>query len=119
MDHGARRMMEEQIDEFYYVTVMNENYAQPSMPKGVEEGILKGLYTLGGCGDAKAETRARLRLGYHRRRSHCGRGFPGKRLRHRQRHLQRHQLPGTCPRCAGMHAPEPNRAGQDAEAVAC
>ncbi|PNQ04040.1 alpha-ketoglutarate dehydrogenase [Sphingobium sp. SA916] len=47
MDHGMRRMMEEQADEFYYVTVMNENYAQPSLPAGVEEDIVKGLYRLG------------------------------------------------------------------------
>jgi len=34
LDHGARAMMEEQKDEFYYITAMNENYAQPSMPEG-------------------------------------------------------------------------------------
>jgi pyruvate dehydrogenase E1 component len=43
-DHGARAMMEEGRDEFYYVTAMNENYAQPSMPEGVEADIVKGLY---------------------------------------------------------------------------
>jgi len=43
-DRGARRMMEELRDEFYYITVMNENYAQPSMPAGVEDGIVKGMY---------------------------------------------------------------------------
>ena len=43
-DHGARAMMEEGRDEFYYVTAMNENYAQPSMPEGVEADIIKGLY---------------------------------------------------------------------------
>jgi pyruvate dehydrogenase E1 component len=43
-DRGARRMMEEQRDEFYYITVMNENYSQPSMPLGVEEDIVKGMY---------------------------------------------------------------------------
>ncbi len=44
MDAGARRMLEQQCDEFYYITVMNENYAQPSLVPGSEEGILKGLY---------------------------------------------------------------------------
>src|SRR4029077_16851123 len=44
LDHGARAMMEEGRDEFYYVTAMNENYAQPSMPEGVEGDIIKGLY---------------------------------------------------------------------------
>ena len=43
-DRGARRMMEELRDEFYYITVMNETYAQPSMPEGVEEDIVKGMY---------------------------------------------------------------------------
>lgn len=45
-DHGARRMMEQQVDEFYYITVMNENYAQPSLPASCEESIVKGLYEL-------------------------------------------------------------------------
>jgi pyruvate dehydrogenase E1 component len=44
LDRGARSMVEEGRDEFYYITAMNENYAQPSLPKGVEEGIVKGLY---------------------------------------------------------------------------
>jgi len=45
MDHGMRRMMEQQADEFYYVTMMNENYAQPSLPPGVEPAdIIKGMY---------------------------------------------------------------------------
>jgi pyruvate dehydrogenase E1 component len=41
---GIRRMYEENINEFYYLTVMNEPYAQPPMPPGVEEGILRGIY---------------------------------------------------------------------------
>lgn len=41
---GIRRMYEEQESVFYYLTVMNENYPQPPMPKGVQEGILKGIY---------------------------------------------------------------------------
>ncbi len=45
-DHGARAMMEEARDEFYYVTAMNENYPQPSMPDGVEADIIKGLYSV-------------------------------------------------------------------------
>ncbi|HYZ86772.1 MAG TPA: pyruvate dehydrogenase (acetyl-transferring), homodimeric type, partial [Bryobacteraceae bacterium] len=43
---GIRRMYELNEDRFYYLTVYNENYAQPEMPKqeGVEEGILRGIY---------------------------------------------------------------------------
>jgi pyruvate dehydrogenase E1 component len=43
---GLRRMCTEQEDVFYYVTVMNENYVQPPIPEGVEEGILRGMYLL-------------------------------------------------------------------------
>ena len=43
---GLRRMCEEQEDVFYYLTVMNENYVQPALPDGVEEGILRGMYLL-------------------------------------------------------------------------
>jgi pyruvate dehydrogenase E1 component len=43
---GMRRMYVEQENIFYYLTVMNENYPQPALPKGVEQGILKGGYLL-------------------------------------------------------------------------
>jgi pyruvate dehydrogenase E1 component len=41
---GMRRMYQEQENVFYYITVMNENYQQPEMPKGAEKGIVKGMY---------------------------------------------------------------------------
>ena len=44
--HGLTRMYAEHHDEFYYITMMNENYPQPEMPKGCEEGIIKGMYLL-------------------------------------------------------------------------
>ncbi|MHB0984775.1 MAG: pyruvate dehydrogenase (acetyl-transferring), homodimeric type [Sulfuricella sp.] len=43
---GLRRMYKEQESVYYYITVMNENYVHPPMPKGAEEGILKGMYLL-------------------------------------------------------------------------
>ena len=43
---GMRRMYAEQEDIYYYITVLNENYAHPDMPEGCEQGILKGLYRL-------------------------------------------------------------------------
>jgi len=43
---GLRRMYAEQEDLYYYITVMNENYEHPDMPKGAEDGIRKGLYLL-------------------------------------------------------------------------
>ncbi len=42
--HGLRRMFVNQEDVFFYLTTMNENYNHPGMPKGVDEGIVKGLY---------------------------------------------------------------------------
>ncbi len=41
---GLRRMVAEQEDVFYYLTVMNENYEHPAMPEGVHDDILKGMY---------------------------------------------------------------------------
>src|SRR5438045_6792969 len=41
---GLRRMLTEREDVFYYLTVMNENYPQPAMPEGAEEGILRGMH---------------------------------------------------------------------------
>ncbi len=43
---GMRRMYKKQHNVFYYITVMNENYSHPAMPKGCEEGIIKGMYLL-------------------------------------------------------------------------
>ncbi|MDH3219998.1 MAG: pyruvate dehydrogenase (acetyl-transferring), homodimeric type [Gammaproteobacteria bacterium] len=43
---GLRRMYQLKEKVFYYITVMNENYAHPAMPKGCEEGIIKGIYCL-------------------------------------------------------------------------
>ncbi len=52
---GMRRMYKEMEDRFYYITLYNENYAQPPIPPGVEEGIIKGIYRLkAGDGRAKA-----------------------------------------------------------------
>lgn len=46
MQDGMHRMYEKQESVFYYITLMNENYVHPEMPKGAEEGILKGMYLL-------------------------------------------------------------------------
>lgn len=44
--HGLKVMYEEMQNRFYYITVMNENYVQPEMPNGCEDGIIKGMYLL-------------------------------------------------------------------------
>ena len=43
---GLRRMVQEQEDVFFYITLMNENYPHPAMPTGAEQGIVKGMYLL-------------------------------------------------------------------------
>ncbi len=43
---GLRRMVEEQEDAFYYITLMNENYPHPGLPEGAAQGVLKGMYRL-------------------------------------------------------------------------
>ncbi|MCX7960176.1 MAG: pyruvate dehydrogenase (acetyl-transferring), homodimeric type [Burkholderiales bacterium] len=56
---GLRRMIAEQQDVFYYITLMNENYAHPAMPAGAEEGILKGMYLLR---ESRAQSALRVQL---------------------------------------------------------
>ena len=58
---GMRRMYQEQEDVYYYITVMNENYSHPEMPKGSEEGILKGMY-LFREGSEEREKNSNLRI---------------------------------------------------------
>jgi pyruvate dehydrogenase E1 component len=55
--HGLKRMYEMGDKVFYYVTVMNEAYAQPAMPNGVEEGIVRGMYRLAEYGPGKRRVR--------------------------------------------------------------
>jgi pyruvate dehydrogenase E1 component len=57
---GIRRMYVDQESVFYYLTVMNEQYAMPAMPEGAHDGILKGLYKFRAAGNAKAPLRAQL-----------------------------------------------------------
>jgi pyruvate dehydrogenase E1 component len=57
---GIRRMFVDQEKKFFYITVMNENYAMPEMPKGAEEGIIKGMYKFKSSGLKKADAKAQL-----------------------------------------------------------
>jgi pyruvate dehydrogenase E1 component len=54
---GMRRMYAEQESVFYYITAMNENYPQPAMPEGVEDGIRRGLYRYQAGGRRKKKVR--------------------------------------------------------------
>lgn len=51
VDHGMREMLVEQRDVFYYVTLMNENYAQPDLPDGVREDVIRGCYRFASYGE--------------------------------------------------------------------
>ena len=57
---GLRRMVGEQEDIFYYITLMNENYQHPPMPEGAEEGILRGMYLLRQGSGADGASRVQL-----------------------------------------------------------
>ena len=57
---GIRRMYVDQESIFYYLTVMNEQYAMPEMPKGAQQGILKGLYRFRAATRPDAKLRAQL-----------------------------------------------------------
>jgi len=57
---GLRRMVGEQEDVFFYVTLMNENYTHPAMPEGAEGGILRGMYRLRSGSGSKGAPRAQL-----------------------------------------------------------
>jgi len=50
---GLRRMVEDQEDVYYYITLMNENYPHPALPEGANAGILKGMYRIPGAGAGK------------------------------------------------------------------
>jgi pyruvate dehydrogenase E1 component len=60
IEDGIRRMYVEQESVFYYLTVMNEQYAMPAMPEGARDGILKGLYRFRATAKPKAKRRAQL-----------------------------------------------------------
>jgi pyruvate dehydrogenase E1 component len=62
VDAGIREMMVEQKDVFYYVTLMNENYAQPDVPAGAEGDILRGCYRFGTYAPAKSKAKQKVTL---------------------------------------------------------
>jgi pyruvate dehydrogenase E1 component len=60
IEYGIQRMYGDGVPEFYYLTVMNEQYAMPPMPEGVKDGIIKGLYRFRAAEDVKGKARAQL-----------------------------------------------------------
>ena len=59
---GIRRMFEEKQNCFYYITTMNENYQQPALPEGAEQGIIQGMYLFEGAKDAENSAEPRVQL---------------------------------------------------------
>jgi len=59
---GMRRMYKEQEDVYYYITVMNENYAHPAMPEGAEVGILRGMHLVSRSEKAGKAAKGKLKV---------------------------------------------------------
>jgi pyruvate dehydrogenase E1 component len=59
---GLRRMYKEQEDVYYYITVMNENYAHPAMPAGAEASILRGMHLVSRSEQAGKTTKSKLKV---------------------------------------------------------
>ena len=57
-----QQMLENQVDEYYYLTLMNENYPHPDMPEGAAEGILKGMYLFREAAVSKKDKAPRVQL---------------------------------------------------------
>ena len=113
---GIRRMYENREDIFYYLTVMNENYAQPPMPEGAREGILRGLYKFKARGQQGRGSRAQLLgSGAILNEARQGAGAPRRAVRRGGGRLVRHQLQGTASRRARGGALE--RAASDGQAA--
>ena len=107
IEDGIRRMYVEQESVFYYLTVMNEQYAMPPMPEGARDGIVKGLYRFRATAKPDAATpRATVRQRRHPARSHQGAGDPRVEVRRRRRRVERDELRGAVPRWPRLRALE-------------
>ena len=62
LHHGLERMVEKQDNVYYYLTLLNENYAMPGLQPGTEEQIIKGMYLLQPAGGGKKKDALRVNL---------------------------------------------------------
>jgi pyruvate dehydrogenase E1 component len=60
IQHGLKRMLDDQEDVFYYVTALNENYAHPAMPAGAEDGIIRGMHLVKSTDAASGKPKVQL-----------------------------------------------------------
>ncbi len=115
---GLRRMYVEGEGIFYYISVMNENYAQPALPPGAADGIVRGGYRLrtGGKGKVRATL---LGSGTILREVHGGGRDTREEIQGSRRRVLDHQLQRAAPRGAGLRALEPAASGRDAARALC
>ena len=108
VQEGLRRMLAEQDDVFYYLTLMNENYRHPAMPEGAPEGILRGMYRLVEAEPSEGSPRVRLLgSGTILREVLAAADAAARRLGRVGRRLQRHELHRAAARGDGGRALEP------------
>jgi len=62
MQDGLKRMVERQENVFYYITLLNENYAMPGLKEGTEAQIIKGMYLLEPAAETKGKAKAKAPL---------------------------------------------------------
>jgi hypothetical protein len=109
---GMRRMLEDQEDVFYYVTVTNENYVHPAMPEGAQE-VLRGLYRLQPSKDSQGGPRVQiLGAGTLLREALAAAELLERDWGGGRGSLERHQLHGTAPRRTGRRAAQPAASGR-------
>ena len=103
---GLRRMVAEQEDVFFYVTLMNENYEQPALPEGAEAGILRGMYLLRpGSGPDDGPACSCWAAG-----PSCGRCWPGRTCcRPTTAYRPTCGAPPASPSCGGTGSPPSGR----------
>jgi pyruvate dehydrogenase E1 component len=106
MQHGLKRMVEQQENVFYYLTLLNENYPQPGLVAGTEEEIIKGMY-LCKPGAEGRQTRATAGLWHHPARKHCRPGAAGHGLGCSGRRVELPKLQRTDPRRPGRRPLQP------------
>ncbi len=116
---GLRRMLTDQEDVYYYITLMNENYQHPAMPPDARDGILRGMYLLRDGGPAKSKT-PRVQLfgsGAILREVDCGRRSARERVERDERRVERDQLQRAATRRRRGAALEPAAPAGEAAAL--